>query len=233
MEHKRRQLHIEQLRLELIRTEKAQEREEETLKIIPKLNLGSEIALRKKTDMKLSIEKRALHIEQLRERIRHTSEGKLDNELSEQADQESKLYNSKREAALRKKRELLQEDDDKKEIMNRKTREKENKHIEKDYSYFYKVYQSIEASVPDYIRENLKSMPNNKGYIWRGCWFLGELSPEHGQPMVLFEKVRGGVTRIHEVDDYEIRIFEKQGKEKKKLISKKRRNMYILGKNRF
>jgi hypothetical protein len=233
MEQKRRQYVTEQLRIDICRAEKAQDRDEEILKNIPSLNLGSELTSKKKDEIKNIIDRRRINLEEMRERSALVSSGKLDKELAEKAANESKIYHTKREVALKKKKDLIQEDDDKKEIMNRKPREKDTKYVEKDYNYFNKVFHSIGDSLPDYMRENLKGMPNNKGYIWRGCLFMGRLNPERGQPMVLFEKVRGGITRIHESDEYETKVFEKQGKEKKRLVSKKRRNNYSLGKNKF
>lgn len=233
MEQKRRQYATEQLRLEIGRAEKAQEREQEILKNIQSLNLGVELTNRKKNDLRESMDRRTGDLERMRERSRDLLEGKLDKELSEQAELESKTYHVKRNAAIKKKKDLVLEDLEKKEVMDRKPRDKDTKYLEKDYNYFNKVFHSIGSSLPDYMRENLKGMPNNKGYIWRGCCFLGRLAPERGQPMVLFEKVRGGITRIHESDQWEIRVFEKQGKEKKKLISRKRRNNFTLGKNKY
>ena len=44
-----------------------------------------------------------------------------------------------------------------------------NREIEKSWQYFVKSKDSI----PDYILKKLKSMPNNKGYIWKNIYCFG------------------------------------------------------------
>ena len=61
-------------------------------------------------------------------------------------------------------------------------------------------------------------MPNNKGYIWRGVHFYGEL-PEESGPRVMFEKQRG-LLLIHEYTPREYRLYEKEGKNRKKMVHK-------------
>jgi hypothetical protein len=78
-------------------------------------------------------------------------------------------------------------------------------------------------TIPDYIKENLKTMPNNKGYIWKGIQCFGELPPEN-DTIILFEKLRGNIMKIHEITRKQHLIYEKQGKGQKKLISNEKRN---------
>uniref|UniRef100_A0A6C0E2M5 Uncharacterized protein n=1 Tax=viral metagenome TaxID=1070528 RepID=A0A6C0E2M5_9ZZZZ len=78
-------------------------------------------------------------------------------------------------------------------------------------------------TIPDYIKENLKTMPNNKGYIWKGIQCFGELPPEN-DTIILFEKLRGNIMKIHEISRKQYLIYEKQGKGQKKLISNEKRN---------
>ena len=78
-------------------------------------------------------------------------------------------------------------------------------------------------TIPDYIKENLKTMPNNKGYIWKGIQCFGELPPEN-DTIILFEKLRGNIMKIHEITRKHYLIYEKQGKGQKKLILNTKRN---------
>jgi len=55
-----------------------------------------------------------------------------------------------------------------------------------------------DAKLPDYIRENLSRMPNNKGYIWRGIWYFGHRPEEDPNLLIMFERA-GGETLIHEI----------------------------------
>ena len=88
----------------------------------------------------------------------------------------------------------------------------------KDYDYFYKNFCKINETFPTYMTDKLKEMPNNRGYIWRNCYFYGEKPREKGQPDVLFEK-KGQCLFIHEYYKNEHRLYEKIGTGRKNLIS--------------
>jgi len=60
------------------------------------------------------------------------------------------------------------------------------------FGIYLRKFQYAGESLPPYIRENLRNMPNNKGYVWRGVYFYGDKLPERGEPSVVFEKNRGG-----------------------------------------
>jgi hypothetical protein len=229
MQQKRRFQYIEELRTEIMRAEKVQIRDGDILKNLSKLNINKDIIASKKAELSLKIETRASDIENMKSKIVDIESGKLDSVLLEQSNRESKSYHDNHSAMLSKKKDAHDKENQMRENVYKKPREKENKHIEKDYAYYLKVYNSIGDTLPDHMRDNLKTMPNNKGYIWRGCLFCGYLPPERGQPLIAFEKVRGGITRIHETDEYETRVYEKYGKEKKQLLSRKPRNNYKLG----
>jgi hypothetical protein len=228
MDQKRRQLNIEELRVQIMRADKCQQRDTDVLKNIHKVNMSDEFLQKKKEGLMNTINRRAEELINLQNRSRDISEGKLDKEIAEAVEMQSKLFYEKRESALKKKKENLQEDAERKKMMYKKPREKENKHIEKDYAYFHKVYNSICDSFPRHMKDNLRTMPNNKGYIWRGCLFLGDLPAERGQPMISFEKTRGGLQKIYETDQYETRVYEKQGKDRKYIVSRKNRNNYKI-----
>lgn len=62
----------------------------------------------------------------------------------------------------------------------------------------YEKFLSIQ--VPDYIQKNLNSMPNNKGYIWKGVWFFGMKPAESLYPLIMYEKKYGSNDKIvHEI----------------------------------
>jgi hypothetical protein len=94
---------------------------------------------------------------------------------------------------------------------------------QRDIRYFYKQFGKIEDSLPDYIKKNLSEMPNNKGYIWRGCHFYGDLKIQNNQPQIMFEKCKGNILKIVETTESEQKIFDKIGKNKKTLFSQTRR----------
>jgi hypothetical protein len=93
------------------------------------------------------------------------------------------------------------------------------KQKKRDIKYGWKCYEKAMESLPDYMKRNLESMPNNKGYVWRGVHFYGDLNPERGRPHTMFERVRG-VMLTTESTETEIRIYEKGKNDgKKKFIS--------------
>jgi hypothetical protein len=96
-------------------------------------------------------------------------------------------------------------------------------YLNKEYERFIKICDSI----PEYIERNLKEMPVNKGYIWKGLWCPGKLPADNTKQIIMFEKLYNGVLRIHEIDDEYKRIYEKKGKDKKNLIYEEPRSEFI------
>ena len=87
--------------------------------------------------------------------------------------------------------------------------------IKRSYQHFARACNSV----PDYMARNLADMPSNKGYYWKSVACYGERRAEPGQPTILFDRKRGGVMIIHEFTDKEYRTYEKNGKERKRLVS--------------
>ena len=77
--------------------------------------------------------------------------------------------------------------------------------------YFY--YKSLESRTPDYIMKNLKTMPNNKGYIYNGIWFFGERNPTREEKIIMFEKNRKKFF-IHELTSYSHKVILRENKHK-------------------
>lgn len=226
----RRRLYCTEIRADISRLENAQKRDKDVLENLPRLNLPKDTFDRKKIELNTNIENRYEELEILKTKERDVISGKLDEEMLSTAKQQREIYDAKRAVAKKKKQDIIDEDQDKKtKLYSRPKDENVEKYQKKDYAYFYRLYEKSDETLPDYMRENLKDMPNNKGYIWRGCWFLGDRPSERGQPMIMFEKVKG-LLKIHEYDEHEYRLYEKHGKDKKKLVSKKAR---VSKKSRF
>lgn len=98
------------------------------------------------------------------------------------------------------------------------------KMMEREYNKFLRDFNSI----PEYMKRNLAEMPGNKGYIWKGISCYGDLPEEKGQPRILFEKIHNSdILKIHEITEDFTYVYEKHGKERKKLISKTPRSDFI------
>jgi len=84
----------------------------------------------------------------------------------------------------------------------------------------YNWMQKINYSVPNYIVENLRKMPNNKGYIWKGIFHLGLLDPEQPIHIKTFFEKNNDILYIHEISPNYYKIFKKIDKSSnKELIS--------------
>jgi len=164
----------------------------------------------------------------INKKIEDISSGKLDNDIMQSMKSNSINNNKKNEVANKKK---IDEQKSKKELenkniqkfykMNRDRNDNESNeyNMRKEFDRFEKDCKSI----PNYILNNLKEMPSNKGYIWKGIWCFGEL-PEQGKDIVMFEKLRNSnILRIYEISDTYRTIYEKEGKNQKKLVSKTKR----------
>ena len=88
-------------------------------------------------------------------------------------------------------------------------------------------YLKIINTIDPFILANLKKMPSNKGYIWRGIYCYGELPPE-SKNIIMFDKCKNGVMKIRECINDKIYIYEKIGKGPKKLIETIQRNHSIM-----
>jgi hypothetical protein len=98
---------------------------------------------------------------------------------------------------------------------------------ERDIDKAFQKYAKDEANIPDYIKNNLKEMPSNKGYIWKGIHCYGKLPKEVGEPQIMFEKYNGTlkILEIYDKGDYRVyKRYEKQGKNKKVFISEEKFN---------
>ena len=153
-----------------------------------------------------------------------TYAGLNDIEIKQELVDSTKLVKSKDKIANSRKHENKKEKERKKKEMsdfwrNIKKQNKINYQKRRDMKYGYKCYLKAVETLPNYMKRNLKTMPNNKGYIWRGCQFFGERRAERNQPNLIFEKPNRDMLIIHEVTPTQHKIYKKDGKKKRKFIS--------------
>jgi hypothetical protein len=118
------------------------------------------------------------HVEQIKQKTieRHDQEGTANSAKAQSTERRQK----KRDATYKKCRQ----------------ENRSNRWDKKKYIIYYSKFCRAVDSIPEYMIDNLKQMPNNKGYLWRGITVLGDKKPVKGEPMMLFEK-RYGVLWIH------------------------------------
>jgi hypothetical protein len=73
--------------------------------------------------------------------------------------------------------------------------------LQKDIRYHYNIFMKKSNSLPQYIKRNLKYMPNNKGYIWKGVWFFGAKPEKLGDNTMSMFEICGKKTYIRERDN--------------------------------
>jgi uncharacterized protein (UPF0335 family) len=176
-------------------------------------------------------EKYAEQIDRLEQRVVDIAAGKLDDDLQKETTSVENDVNAKRNCTLNKKSELKEKGEHQAVISkqfyiaNRKN-DRTSKYMNKNMNRSYRYYLKVMRTVPEFITRNLKKMPNNKGYLWRGVSLFGKLPYRNNCPLVLFENKRGGILYIHEWTASRYNIYCKKHRDKKKLVSSKPRKQF-------
>lgn len=205
-----------------------QDREEATLTRLNDMEMPEEVRNLRFTALTTSIQTRGENIEKLQQRVKDYLSGVLDTEIQTELNKQNNLRKTREEAVVKKRQDSKKEEEEKKVRLYDPKYKDDDRSIIRDANYYLKQHNKADETLPDYMRENLRTMPNNKGYIWRGCRFYGLLPPETDRWTgevcmdVLFERCRG-VMHIHEVDGYSHRIYTKQGKDPKQFLSEELR----------
>lgn len=204
-------------------------RSNETIKRIRCSQMGEVYVKSQMEKLKIAIEEKNALIETLNEELLNIGAGNLDNDIeNEYKTTEMKI---KKQSAVKAK--IIEDKKNEKKETSEKSQiymqgiineSRVQRQTERDINYAYKYFYKVINSLPPYISKNLAEMPNNKGYIWRGMHFYGDL-PEESGPRFMFEKKRGGILVIHEYTDTEYRLYEKEGKNRKQLIHKELRKL--------
>lgn len=167
-------------------------------------------------------------IKELKERIKKNDRGDLDEKILNDIEETTNKVRIK-EKMLIKKQEI-----EKEQYEKQKKKFEESHRLERKLNYSqkqlnYEMKKEAERfatfEIPDYITENLKGMPNNKGYIWKGMWCFGELPPENDNSIcIMFEKKRD-VMYIHEIYPRERVIYMKENNRQKEYLKTIRRRI--------
>ena len=159
----------------------------------------------------------------LTNRLKKLDSGLLDNELLSNINKQ--MIDTKQKTKItRQKKKALSDDKKAKSVISKayyqasRKQDRQNRYLKRNMERSYHHFTRACNSIPDYMRRNLSSMPNNKGYLWKSVACYGELPAEIGQPTVLFDRKRGGIMVIHEWNADQYRKFEKKGKEPKVLV---------------
>jgi len=177
--------------------------------------------------LKALIEEKEEQLAELQQRQIDITSGKFDDEI--QTNNTTALNNIQRkeEITIRKKKDKEDEKKNDSDLLKKhygKTNRYEfsESFWEKEEKKYYKNCDSL----PQWIKDKLKDLPSNKGYIWRDLWFFGEKPVAFSKSCTMFENLKGGITIIHEIDSDYHKVFEKVGRNQKTLIDKIKRNRF-------
>ena len=232
MEEKRR-IKKNELKKEVKECESIITRSRETIGRLKASSMGTNYVTNQISILKEKIENKTKLVEELNQKIEDVKSGFLDDEIQKEYDDNKKRSKSLFLKHKKIKDEKKKEKEEKKKITKDfwdkvKSDSKERYNKKRDMRYKYKYFTKVCESIPHYLLKNLKNMPNNKGYIWRGVYCYGDLPAEENRPTVLFEKKKGGILLIHEHrSNGEYRRYEKIGKERKKLVHREYRKPKI------
>jgi hypothetical protein len=159
----------------------------------------------------------------LEKRLDDLENGYLDEEITNEMKNNSELVNSKSLETKNKK--IKTRTEDKLQLNKFISKEKADrrffKYEKKEADYSYRFFCKTIDKLPNHISENLKDMPNNKGYIFKGIHFFGKKQKDNSGLLTMFEKryEEKDVLIIHEWSEREYKVFKKHGKNAKYLFS--------------
>lgn len=230
MMNKRRIEFLNETRIKISQLKNSIKRDTEGLNNIKNLSLKKEDMDKRKELLLSKIDQKGRELLDLEEKENEILDGNCDDEIKKTI-----IANPKKTISLKTDKVVLKPDfqfnpkienkehvDDGKNKKERKKEKQERKDSDrKEYlkkydseNYFKNFCHAID-SLPRYISKNLSNMPNNKGYIWKGCWFFGELPIEKNEPTVMFEKAYNQNLKIYVISKTEIVVSEKGNNEKK------------------
>lgn len=134
------------------------------------------------------------------EELRETKNGNNDEMLTDKFLMKKKQKEDNKIRRDEKKKEWIDTHKtiSKKYYQNSYQARRKEKYKEKDYKYHYNLFMKKSNSAPNYILKNLRNMPNNRGYIWKGVWFWGRLPQKENDNTMCMYEICGKKTYIRQ-----------------------------------
>ena len=162
-------------------------------------------------------------ISQLQNTLNEIDMGVYEEQLKIQLENNKKMIEAKSKTTQKKKQEKLNQ-----QITQSNPNLKQTKHNqESNPSYVRNVNMDREEhfylkdcrSLPNHLREKLKNMPNDTGFIWKDIWCLGELPSKNRDhyPLTLHEK-KDSKMLIHIYERNKYSLYEKDQNGRRHLI---------------
>lgn len=240
--NKRRIEFLNETRVKMSQLKTAIKRDTEGLNNIKNLQIKKEDMDNRKNMLLKRIEQKTKELEELEGKENEIIEGNCDDEIKQtivknpnckEIKQEKKAMTTVSKPDFNKPKVEVKEPDGKNKKERKKEKQEKKETERKEYlkkydsENYYKNFCHAIDSLPKYISANLAKMPNNKGYVWKGCWFFGELPPEKNEPIVMFEKSYNQNLKIYVISTSEVNVFEKGKEGGKKLIENIQRKIFL------
>lgn len=170
---------------------------------------------------KQSIEQYKAKNEAIEKKLLSVIQGGCDEEIKKKNQEVTEESQKKKEAEKKKEEEEKEKEKQRKEIGHQFfVKEMDEQRHEGNMDKLYFRLCDIVETLPDYISKNLQSMPNNKGYRFRGATFYGELPAERNSPIIVFEKKFNGMYITETYNDSEVTYFKPKDGTAKQMIKK-------------
>ena len=162
-------------------------------------------------------------IKELKHRVKLIETGKYDDEIDKIVEKQAKEAEKKIKETKQKKKATAKIKTERSKVSRafyQKGRQemRSQRYLERGIKSSYKFYCKVASQFPDYLKKNLKNMPCNKGYFWKGVAFYGYKKSEYNRPTVLFERKRDGSMIIHEWTATHYNKFKKKDKNSRKVL---------------
>ena len=99
-------------------------------------------------------------------------------------------------------------------------KDKRDKRYQMKKAYYHFV--RTDGRFPDHLRKKLKTMTNNRGYIYNNITYYGELPENEYEPILLFERQRDGTLLTHEYTDDEYIVHSKPKNGRQSVIKREK-----------
>lgn len=92
----------------------------------------------------------------------------------------------------------------------------------RDFDYAERQFFKDCSTLPDYLHEKLKNMPNNLGYVWKNIWFFGEKYASNKNEYILYEKQNQQfLMHVYNLQTRMYTLYDKDNSGRKKCLNKR------------
>jgi hypothetical protein len=166
-------------------------------------------------------------IQDLEIEIEKTNRGENMSKINELFDQRMAKERRNDLDFHRKRAEKLEKKKEEKSVLkgffaDQKAINKDNRDKRYQMKKAYYHFRRTDGRFPDYLRKKLKTMTNNRGYIYNNITYYGELPENEYEPILLFERQRDGTLLTHEYTDDEYIVHSKPKNGRQSVIKREK-----------